>query len=458
MKKLLVFAFALLLLPAVLAAGISIEKHSEKEVMILDLDQPAKFNLSITNNDHSDFFLIYAFFGAGLEPTERIYIEKGQTKNLEVKVLPRSDWDIKGLTSFNYYIQGKSTPEVENKLTVNIINLKDAFTIGAADLDPESNSIQVYIENKVNFNFEDLNVKFNSPFFDLEENLDLKPNERKSYEVKLDQADYNKLSAGYYTLTADIKTNKTRANVEGKINFVEKKIVETSSRNYGLVINSKIISKTNKGNALEETQTIIKKNLISRLFTSFSPEPTNVDRQGGKIYYTWDQEIEPGESEEIIVRTNWLLPFLIILLLIGVVILTKKTTNRNLEVRKRISFVKAKGGEFALKVTIILGAKKHMERVRLIDRLPPLVKMYERFGGEEPSRIDKSKKKLEWDFENIGAGEKRVVSYIVYSRVGVLGRFALPSAIAIFERDGKVKEVSSNKAFFLSQQKKDEDF
>jgi len=458
MKKILFLLFALLLVPAVLA-DLTIKENSEDVVMILDLNQPAIFNISVTNNGHADFFLIYTFFGAGLEPTERIYIERGATKEVQVKILPRENWDLKGITTFQYFLQGKSTPEQAEKFSVNIINLEDAFEIGATDLDPESSSIQVYIKNKVNFNFEDLDVEFNSPFFKLAKNLDLAPNEKVSFDVTLDQEDYNKLSAGYYTLTANVKVDKINAGVEGKINFVEKNILKTSSRDFGLIISSKVITKTNKGNTLEETQTVVKKNILSRLFTSFSPEPTNVNRQGGSVYYTWDQEIEPGESEEVIVKTNWLLPFLIIILLIGVVILTKKTTNKNLEVRKKISFVKAKGGEFALKVTIVMGAKKYIERIRLIDRLPPLVKMYERFGGEEPSRVDRDKKKLEWDFENLEAGEKRVVSYIIYSNVGVLGRFALPAAIAIFERDGKIKEVSSNKAFFLSQQKnKDKSF
>jgi hypothetical protein len=123
--------------------------------------------------------------------------------------------------------------------------------------------------------------------------------------------------------------------------------------------------------------------------------------------------------------------------------------------RKRVSFVKAKGGEFALKVTLIAEAKQFVEKVRIVDRLPPLVKMYERFGMEEPSKIDKVRKTIEWDFDHLEAGEKRVMSYIIYSKVGILGRFALPSATAIFQKDNKIKDVSSNRAFFLAEARKD---
>jgi len=44
-----------------------------------------------------------------------------------------------------------------------------------------------------------------------------------------------------------------------------------------------------------------------------------------------------------------------------------------------------------------------------------------------------------------------VIHYLVYSKVGVLGKFALPSATAIYEKEGKVKETTSNRAFFVSE-------
>ena len=78
--------------------------------------------------------------------------------------------------------------------------------------------------------------------------------------------------------------------------------------------------------------------------------------------------------------------------------------------------------------------------------------IYERFGGERPSRINEKAKTLEWDFDRLMAGEKRVLSYIIYSKVGVVGKFALPSAVAIYEKDGKICESESNRAFFVTDQ------
>ena len=49
----------------------------------------------------------------------------------------------------------------------------------------------------------------------------------------------------------------------------------------------------------------------------------------------------------------------------------------------------------------------------------------------------------------------RVLSYVIYSKVGVLGRFALPPATALYEMQGKVEESQSNRAFFVAEQNKE---
>ena len=50
-------------------------------------------------------------------------------------------------------------------------------------------------------------------------------------------------------------------------------------------------------------------------------------------------------SREIVVKTNWLFPLVIIILIVLVVVLLKKTSKVNITLRKRVTFVKAKGGK-----------------------------------------------------------------------------------------------------------------
>ena len=323
-------------------------------------------------------------------------------------------------------------------------------------IDPESNSMQIYIHNRVNFDFGQMSASFSSPFFEVEEAFELGPNERKDFTVNLDREDFKKLKAGFYTLTADINVQDKTTSAEGTIRFLEKDILTITKRVYGFVIATQIIRKTNEGNVIAGSETVVKKNIISRLFTSFSPEPDNVERDGAVIYYTWTREISPGETIEIAVKTNWLLPFLIVVFIVVIVVLAKRYSTTSVILRKRISFVKTKGADFGLKVSIFVRARKYVERVNIIDRLPPLVEVYEKFGVEKPTRVNQKNRTLEWDIEKLEEGETRLLSYIIYSKVGVLGRFALPRTTAIYEREGNIREVESNKVFFVAEQRKRE--
>ena len=335
------------------------------------------------------------------------------------------------------------------QLTLDIINFEDAFEIGAEDFDPESKTMNIYIHNKVNFDFENISVLFTSPFFNLRREFNLGPNQRNDFTITLNKEDFKRLMAGYYTFQADLEAKGLEATIDGTLKFSERDILTTNKKTYGVIINTNVIEKTNEGNVIASTETVIKKNIVSRLFTHFSPEPNTVERSGFTVYYTWYNEMSPGEVLKITVKTNWILPLAIVLLIILVVILVKKSSHRNILLKKKVSFVNAKGGEFALKVMILVEARNSIERVSIIDRLPYLTKVHEKFGGVQPSRIDEKNKRIEWNFESMQPGERRVFSYIIYSKIGVLGKFALPSATAVYEREGKVKEAQSNQAFFM---------
>ncbi|MFC1682444.1 hypothetical protein ACFL0X_02415, partial [Nanoarchaeota archaeon] len=295
--------------------------------------------------------------------------------------------------------------------------------------------------------------KFNSVFFDLEESLSLGAYEKKSFSVQLDKEEFRELVAGFYTLNVEVNVGDEVAKLEGMIKFVEKDDLETVTKDYGFFINTKIVEKKNEGNVIVDSEVVIKKNIVSRLFTTMSPEPDIVNREGFDIVYVWNEELRPGESLEVVVKTNWLFPLLFVIFVVVVVVLVKQFSKTHLVLKKKVSFVKAKGGEFALKVSIIVSAKKFVERISIVDRIPSLVKVHERFLGSEPGKIDEKNKRIRWEFDKLEKGESRVLSYLIYSKVGVLGKFALPAATAIFEKEGKIYETTSNRAFFISEQR-----
>ncbi len=458
MKRALFFGLTgflvLFFLPLVLAVNLEVQKTSSDEVMIIDLNKPAIFDLSIKNNGPTDEFMIYTFFGTGSLPAEKFTIISGQTKNIQFIVSPPYDVTKTGPAVFDYFIRGSDNSEYESALTAKVINLNEAFEIGSADFDPESSSVEIYIKNKINFDFENMNAKFSSNFFTLDESFSLASKETKEFEIILDKEKFKQLTAGFYTLTAEITTEGKSADIEGVMKFAEKKSITTETEKQGFFVSTTTITKSNNGNLPEIVQTTVQKNIISRLFTSINPSPDNVERNNSKIFYSWNRELKPGESLEVKIKTNWFLPLIFILLIVAIVVFVKEYAKTDLKIKKRVTFVKSKGGEFALKVSLLVDARKQVENLLIVERIPPLLSLYKKvFGREIPTRIDEKSKKIEWQFKRLEAGEKRMINYVIYSKLGVLGKFALPRTAGFYERDGKLHEASSNQAFFLTEQK-----
>jgi len=442
----------LLTLSSISAISLAIEKQTDDVAMVYGLNQPAVFDLKIKNNGQGDNFIFYNFFGSDMFPKGTVQIDGMETKLIQVGIYPREDLKEEGWVQFDIFIEGQDKKEMSYPLMLKIVRLKEAFEIGAEEFKPDSNNITIYVKNLLNFNFDSIDMKFKSPFFNFEKIVSIKPHEKKSIEITLNKEDFRDLMAGFYTIDAEINAGNQKANVQGTIKFSEKDIVTSTQNEYGIIINTRKITKSNEGNIISKTVTVLKKNVISRLFTSFNPEPDLVERKGLLIYYTWEKELNPGESFNLSVKTNWLLPLLIVLLIVVIVILTKQFSKTNLSIKKRVRFVRAKGGEFALKVSIMVSARKFVERVNVIDRLPPITKLHERFGGEMPKKVDAKNRRIEWYFDRLHEGESRIISYIIYSKVGVLGKFVLPTTTAIYEKDGEVHEAESNHAFFIAEQ------
>jgi len=175
-----------------------------------------------------------------------------------------------------------------------------------------------------------------------------------------------------------------------------------------------------------------------------------VERSGLYVNYIWQKELAPSESLKVAVTTNLIFPFL---LLIGaglIIYLYKIYVTSNLIVKKRINFVRTKGGEFALKVTLNVKARKFIEKVRIYDRLPAMSKLYEKFGTK-PDKFNHATGIMEWHLDRLTEGEERLFTYVIYSKLKVIGKFELPSANGVYEYEGKIHETQSNRSFFINE-------
>jgi len=457
MKKeaILLILLTFLTINLVSAINLDISVNPIQNNVIADLSEPAIFELTIRNLEETNNFEVYSLVGIDILPNTAFTIASGETKIVEIKVMPQEALLLKkGSFAFEYKIKNSKNELQTERLTINIIKLKDAFAITLEPINPNSEEISVIIKNKINYEFPELKSKFQSTFFNYEDTLSFKSLESKEFKIQLDAEKIKTTIAGNYLLNTNVNFQSKSGNIESIIKFLKQEGIETIENQEGFLIRRNEIIKNNVGNTIKPVKIAIKKNVFSYLFTTFNIVPTETSRQGININYVWKKDLIPNQELKIIIKTNWFFPIIIIIFALGLFFLIKRNIERELELRKKVSFVKTKGGEFALKITLNVKAKKFIERINIIDKLPPLVELYERFGAIAPNKIDLKNRRIEWNIEQLSKGEERIFSYIIYSKIGVIGKFELPKTRAVYEKEGAVKETTSNRSFFINEPKK----
>ena len=455
MKKKVMLFLAILLIPLALADfNLDIQKVDKGSVVISELNNPAVFDFVIDNLGDPDNFEIYSPVGVSMAPKGTFDLPKG-ISTIEVSAYPNAEIRKRpGFFIFEYELRGQDTGILKDKLQIKIVELKEVVEIRVENVRLGDKTANVYIINKENTNLNDLRITGKSVFFDFDKKVSIGPYQNVSFEVDL--KDLEKVVAGPYVLSSDVVLSNIKVEIDGVINYLEKEGLSVKTDTTGLIVRITKTEKKNEGNVPVSAKIEMRKNIVSRLFTSLSSEPSSSVRNGFFVNYVWDKNANPGETFSVSMITNYTLPFIFVILVVVVAFLAKVYSQTNLVLTKRVNFVKTKGGEFALKVRLHVKARKHVDKVQLIDRLPGMTKLYEEYGIK-PDRIEESTRRLFWNIDRMSAGEERVFSYVIYSKLNVIGRFELPAATGIYEFNGKTFEVWSNRAFFASETDKTED-
>jgi len=435
-----------------LVQALEFQADYDTTVIVKDYNNPIDFTIKITDAKPGTYNL-YTLADLTIEPAETFEISGSETFEKSFRLIAQNNLDIKGLYTFDYTLNYREHEKIDKKLTINLVNLEDIIEVSSESISPDK-EVEFYIQNMEDVSLKNVTAKFSSILFDeFEKTFDLNPNEKFVISVDADEEKLKKTKAGTYIITSVFETPKGDKKIEGNLFLGEKKGVTQTRDKTGFLIRTETITTTNIGNVVENAQIETTRNIISRLFTSFSLEPTIVERTGLMIKYTWFKEkLDPAETFTITAKTNYILPFFIIIFAIIFIVGLKRYNETKLEITKSVTHVKTKGREFVLKIKLNIKARKNVENLSIIDKVPAIVKIYNKFGNVRPDKIDAASRRLHWNIGDLATKEERNFSYIVYSKVGIVGKFSLPSAKAIFEREGKIHEAESNNVFFLSDQ------
>ena len=195
MKKAVAFIIiALFAISPVLALYLEFPTERDEATLIIDLNEPASFVANITNKGSSGNIQFYNLLGFRMLPSSSVSISSGETKEIKLDIYAPENFAQRGFYLFQYFIKNQNGEQQERDMLLKIVELKDAFEIGAQEFDPESTSVDIYIFNKEKFNFEKINAKFKSAFFEIDKEFSLASNSKQEFTIKLDKESYKLLN------------------------------------------------------------------------------------------------------------------------------------------------------------------------------------------------------------------------------------------------------------------------
>ena len=446
------FSFFTILVIFVLSLGsaeLEVKKYDLGSVIIKQLQNPAVFTFEINNKGAAGEFDLYNLVGVRMSPSERFTLESGK-QNLTVLVYPNKQMlRSEGFFYFDYEIKRVNGEIYKDRIGVKIVDLEQALKIEESGFEPDDKSVFISIENLENINFENAVIKLNSDFFEYEDEVDIRPYVPLEFNVPIDDEKMRNKEAGPYVINAELRTENVNAKFSGIINYLENEGISVSDDSSGTIVQNRVITKTNEGNVPVLARIDVRKDIISRLVSIYSVEPSYTEREGMFVRYNWEKELRPGESFSVSIKTNYTLPLIFLAVLVFAIIIARRFYQTDLSVIKRVSYVKTKSGHFAAKIRIHVRARSAVENIRIIDRTPHGTKLYEHAG--KPDKHDISTGRLIWNISRMNSGEERIFSYIVYSQLKVFGKLELPTSLAVYQKDGKTQESRSNRTFFLSE-------
>ena len=451
MKKFIILLSMVLILTSYTLA-FDVKTTFDTKDYVFEDPEPIPFTIDITNAEPG-YYTVYTLADLYITPTGTHYIS-GDSKTLELSITPYERLSEEGALSFLYTIYQKDGDRRDFLETIEFYTLDSALKIETNDINFDDNKAELYITNLVNHNFENLTASFSSILFNVNKTFSLSKGETKEFELEIDPDILKVTKAGTYVIDSNFYVEDGISKVNGKLYLNETKGITSQEDKSGFFVRKQSITKINTGNSVERVNIEIQKNVFNRFLTSFNIKPESVTRNKGKIIYTWNPRIDPAEVFTVTAKTNYLNPIIIILLLIIAAKYLNKLLQQKLVVRKSVSPMTTKNGEFALKVQLNLKARKEIQDLNIVDKIPKTVKLYKKFKANEPNKIDVEKRTLSWDIEEMKAGEERILNYIIYSRVGFVGKFSLPKAKVKFVVDEKLVTEESNQVFFMSEQPK----
>lgn len=437
-----VFISFSMLYPA--SAKINYTKETINDVVAVELTIPAKYNITLYNPSiYEDTFEFITLIDTKLSP-KQVVVQPKSYSSIDVTVLP--NYRVKYDFYYEYFIRNSASDSIKDNMYVEIRPLSEILEISIpAEIGRNDASFPVKIKNKQNINLGEVRVFVESKPVASSSTISIPENSEKIADIPLADTRIKVTEAG----TNDFKiilqlNNEYNYTVTRAVKLKEySEIMEESKTSFQFFGYKKTITRKNNGNIPQVVAINYKyAHFLERAFTTFSIDPTEKTAEKA----TWQKQLGVGESYVIVSETNYTIPIIIIALIIIAIVAYVIIRRHKVLVSKKAIRVRTKGGEFAVKIILLLKnvSGHEVSNLNLVDRLPLTTQLYEKFGSVRPDQVDKHR--LVWKFPALLPGEEIVTSYIIYSKIDMVGTIELPKASLTFnDLKGKGHTSSSNK-------------
>jgi hypothetical protein len=324
----------------------------------------------------------------------------------------------------------------------------------ATKLDPRDNNLlTVYITNRNQLDVTDLLIDITSNYYSTQRLTTLEPLGQliETFDITYDYGQLPTDDLFEISVTASGKTfGPLRKEIE---------IISYLSLDEELIEEKEFLKTTttykftNNGN-IEDTEFFtLETSFFSQLFTKTEPKTTTI-KDNGKRYYQYDMTLTPGESTSLVLTKNYRTLAAVILLIILSTI--AYYIFRSPVVAKKQAKILTMQDSGISKMKVLLHVKnrtgKVIDNILVTDRIPHIAEIIKDFevGTLKPEKIIKHEKQgvlLRWTFSQLEPYEERIITYMVKTKLNIVGGFCLPSAMVKFKnKKKKFVKVYSNKA------------
>lgn len=433
----------LLIFPIAYAAEISLTETSIQNIIVED--GTAKYSVTIINDqDSSDNFrfvlpTVYSGWRIETDPAQIVIGDK-ESETVELKIIPTRT-PTPGSYGLGMKLVSNSDDSVftEHTFTFKVVTYDQAIKttlISPDSINPnKENLFRLELENKYDVTIKDVKAVLETRYFKKEIDITLNPYETVTKEFLVEfQPPVEKGQTELFIKIININGEEVIKRQE-TIEIGDYSIIESiTSPLSGFLLKKERVLKTNNGNTISTESYSKKLGYFEKIFTKTNIEPNSITREGNDYILNWEFELSPGESRSIEIETNYRYFTLIIIILIIIVYLIYRLRRRDLSVSKKLlSLRRSKEGISSMHISIILKnrSNKPVNSVKVIDSVFNAAEKPENLGPVKPKVVQEGERvsRMMWDIPVMRAGDKKVLSYSVRSRMPIHAKAKLPPAV-----------------------------